>query len=1257
MVGSQTDSDGPTIDLQRAATPAVSNRTAVAARAAAHDSADPPASPGSHSHNLNRHFFDFAAPEGASSPPRRNHNGGGFVAAEDKHAGRATALGAGAIANSFGAGYGHATAGGGLVGRPNPPGQLPAHSRRYPAVADANYHRFAARYGGGGSLPGRLNLPGPMSAHPGQQPAGADTYHSFGSGSGISLRARPSNVASSALESNLALLLAREGRPTEAATATGTAVVASARSGVQAAFLQDDHMNLDRRTSPRPGNPLLTRNRHTYSPSSSPEERLPPTSGMQARTGVGVGVGQHYYPQIMEQQQSHAARQPVVLSGSAPGKFLLPPISHVAEGRHGGIVHIAPSVPSIRTSTSGAHPHQKQQLPRRGASGTFGADKDGNDSMPVSAGAAQTRLSHSRSSYDIRQSASSPIPPLSSAPYYTDMMSYKRTIDATFQQRLAEAREATMKGLLRDQERMDRRMTAAQGGLRRQRIEKGAQQEGRGKDTCPRMTNEVRKNRRAQHIQATVDDLCEIVADLVLAETGLRRPNTAPALPGLPGGSVYDRPAVLAAVSSFLSDLPPRYALGVDRPSEVLVHMRLMAAARADSSKAAVHIGNVETGNIRAAPAAGPGWIGLDGCRLRLVTLCCVDCPRLLEFITKILGTGGARVLDADVMLTAGDSIALDRFVVEMRGRLRLDKLQQYIESFLEESRAVSTASDNLEAASRSVDSSDEVASAPKPKAADSGPALSRVSHKSAVAYGPLYFHPPKLETRRTSQLKLEQEMQSAVPFSQVLRSESNAFFGDAPHQAAARCFRRQNSAPPLNSGVTTRSFPAERDYANVGDANRETSFSSKGQSSGEDGSEGASSSRTLLLERSSCDASDEQQRQALVNRDATEFANTPEQGASFLLKDSQSILAVAETPQRVVPIIPFSELKIIGILGRGRISTIYKAAWQVGQVSGRVPTSDPVAMVALKVGTINPDTREIIGVEELQREVDIASILDHQNICSLVGVASDPDCLALAYEFCEEGSLLSLLSDTSRCYEYLPIALDIANGMAYLHSRQVIHRDLKPSNVLLTQNHRAKISDFGMSVANTGQELTAETGTYRWMAPEVIRHESYSSNADVYSFGIVLWQLITREIPFATMTPVQTAYAVAEGRRPEIPSSTPPELRRIIEACWDEDSHKRPSFTYIVMALADHAKMAFNPANVSAMTVSIANEMLANVQGNSTVNVDWSTPVVQSSSFFDRDRPHSSPGEGMFFQGPSSIGTGGGSTSVGNENDVGLQI
>ena len=225
---------------------------------------------------------------------------------------------------------------------------------------------------------------------------------------------------------------------------------------------------------------------------------------------------------------------------------------------------------------------------------------------------------------------------------------------------------------------------------------------------------------------------------------------------------------------------------------------------------------------------------------------------------------------------------------------------------------------------------------------------------------------------------------------------------------------------------------------------------------------------------------------------------------------------------------------------------------------------------------------------------------------------------------------------------------------MAYLHSRNIIHRDLKPSNILLTRNNRAKIADFGMSVTNFGQELTAETGTYRWMAPEVIRHESYSSNADVYSFGIVLWQLITREIPFDTLSPVQTAYAVAEGERPIIPSSTPEPLRRIICACWDEDSQRRPSFTYISMALADYAKMAFSPAYVGARTVQIANEMLANVQGNSTVNVDFSTNLIADC----QQRPHSSPNlkghttslvSDNFFlnQGPGSF----------SEEDIGLQI
>lgn len=107
-----------------------------------------------------------------------------------------------------------------------------------------------------------------------------------------------------------------------------------------------------------------------------------------------------------------------------------------------------------------------------------------------------------------------------------------------------------------------------------------------------------------------------------------------------------------------------------------------------------------------------------------------------------------------------------------------------------------------------------------------------------------------------------------------------------------------------------------------------------------------------------------------------------------------------------------------------------------------------------------------------------------------------------------------------------------------------------------------------------------------------------------------ILWYY--REIPFATMTPIQAAFSVAEGLRPEIPDTTPSRLREIIVSCWNHDAHKRPSFTYVAMALADYARMAFSPANVGTQTLQIANEMLATVEGNSNINVDFSTPVAR---------------------------------------------
>jgi hypothetical protein len=170
--------------------------------------------------------------------------------------------------------------------------------------------------------------------------------------------------------------------------------------------------------------------------------------------------------------------------------------------------------------------------------------------------------------------------------------------------------------------------------------------------------NESRNRRRAAHNQAVVNDLCDVVADLFIAESKLLKPMAYGVSDH--SSSQFQLVQVVKSIHNFVSALPTRYALGADTPSEVLLHMRLMAAARADSNKAVVHIHNLEgdtTNWSRTVVASGQTHNRL----LRLVTIACNDVVGLLEYITKLLATGGSRVLDADVMLST-DGIVLVRF-------------------------------------------------------------------------------------------------------------------------------------------------------------------------------------------------------------------------------------------------------------------------------------------------------------------------------------------------------------------------------------------------------------------------------------------------------------------------------------------------------------------------------------------------------------------------------------------------------------------
>ncbi|WVZ54330.1 LOW QUALITY PROTEIN: hypothetical protein U9M48_005142 [Paspalum notatum var. saurae] len=115
------------------------------------------------------------------------------------------------------------------------------------------------------------------------------------------------------------------------------------------------------------------------------------------------------------------------------------------------------------------------------------------------------------------------------------------------------------------------------------------------------------------------------------------------------------------------------------------------------------------------------------------------------------------------------------------------------------------------------------------------------------------------------------------------------------------------------------------------------------------------------------------------------------------------------------------------------------------------------------------------------------------------------------------------------------------------------------------------KVADFGLArFQDGGGAMTAETGTYRWMAPEVINHQPYDSKADVYSFALVLWELMTSKIPYNTMSPLQAAVGVRQGLRPQIPENANPRLVKLMQRCWEAIPPDRPSFAEIIPELED---------------------------------------------------------------------------------------
>ncbi|GBG60880.1 hypothetical protein CBR_g16001 [Chara braunii] len=151
---------------------------------------------------------------------------------------------------------------------------------------------------------------------------------------------------------------------------------------------------------------------------------------------------------------------------------------------------------------------------------------------------------------------------------------------------------------------------------------------------------------------------------------------------------------------------------------------------------------------------------------------------------------------------------------------------------------------------------------------------------------------------------------------------------------------------------------------------------------------------------------------------------------------------------------------------------------------------------------------------------------------------------------------------------------LDIARGMDYLHSRQIVHRALKPQNLVMDSDGVVKVTEFGPlrmdgDPESSMDEDDLEDDGYRWMAPELIGHRPHDHKVDVYSFGIIMWELLTGLIPFDGLPTVQAAVSIVnKNTRPELPDACPASLRAMITECWSPDPEKRPEFSSVVRTL-----------------------------------------------------------------------------------------
>lgn len=264
------------------------------------------------------------------------------------------------------------------------------------------------------------------------------------------------------------------------------------------------------------------------------------------------------------------------------------------------------------------------------------------------------------------------------------------------------------------------------------------------------------------------------------------------------------------------------------------------------------------------------------------------------------------------------------------------------------------------------------------------------------------------------------------------------------------------------------------------------------------------------------------------------------------------------------LPEISWNELTIGNKVGQGGFGEVFQAKWRGLEV----------AVKKLTLGTLTGNEKT-----DFERETQAMWKVQFRNVLRLIGVCTEVNHYAMVVEFMRGGSLYDRLRHGGgaafREKDRWDVAIRVAQGLADLHGDGVIHRDLKSHNVLLDEYRRARIADFGLArvrTATTASITGGKGGSIRWSAPECFQFPSrITDRTDMYSYGMILWELLTGEIPFHQAPNEMIVMGLVQnGTRETIPADCPSVWREIIEACWKQDRDQRPSAVEVVQRLTE---------------------------------------------------------------------------------------